>query len=106
LSTAIVFGSLAGVIGERAGVVNIAIEGQLLGGAFVSAYVGSITDNAWLGLLSAMIVGALLSMVLAVFSIKYLVDQIVVGVVLVALMIGLTNFLFSAVMSQDTQAFN
>ncbi|MDF1479117.1 ABC transporter permease [Leifsonia sp. H3M29-4] len=106
LSTAVVFGSLAGVIGERAGVTNIAIEGQLLGGAFISAVVASVTDSLILGLLAAMIVGALISMVLAGFSIKYLVDQVVVGVVLIALMSGLTNFFYSAVLSDNSQELN
>jgi ABC-type uncharacterized transport system permease subunit len=106
LSTAVVFGSLAGVIGERAGVTNIAIEGQLLGGAFISAVVASVTDSLLLGLLAAMIVGGLLSMILAGFSIKYLVDQVVVGVVLIALMVGLTNFFYSAVLSDNSQALN
>ena len=106
LSTAVVFGSLAGVIGERVGITNIAIEGQLLGGAFISAVVASVTDSLLLGLLAAMIVGALISMVLAAFSIKYLVDQVVVGIVLVALMIGLTNFFYSAALSGNSQELN
>jgi simple sugar transport system permease protein len=106
LSTAVVFGALSGVIGERVGVINIAIEGQLLGGAFISAVVASVTDNLILGLLAAMIVGALLSMVLAGFAIKYLVDQVVVGVVLVALMFGLTNFFDSAALSNNGQELN
>jgi simple sugar transport system permease protein len=106
LSTAVVFGSLAGVIGERVGIVNIAIEGQLLGGAFISAVVASITDSFILGILAAMILGALLSMIIAAFSIKYLVDQIVVGIVLVALMSGLTNFFYSAALSSNSQELN
>ncbi len=57
LSTAIVFGALAGVIGERVGVVNIAIEGQLLGGAFAAAVVASTTDNLSVALLAAMVDG-------------------------------------------------
>ena len=106
LSTAVVFGSLAGVIGERVGIINIAIEAQLLGGAFISAVVASITDSFILGILAAMILGALLSMIIAVFSIKYLVDQIVVGIVLVALMSGLTNFFYSAALSDNSQELN
>lgn len=106
LSTAVVFGSLAGVIGERVGVVNIAIEAQLLGGAFISAVVASITDSMILGILAAMILGALLSMIIAAFSIKYLVDQVVVGIVLVALMSGLTNFFYSAALSANSQELN
>ena len=106
LATPVVFGALAGVIGERVGVVNIAIEGQLLAGAFVSAVVASITDNLALGLLAALVGGALVSMVLAAFSIKYLVDQIIVGVVLNALVIGITNFFYAAVLSENSQETN
>ena len=106
LATPVVFGALAGVIGERVGVVNIAIEGQLLAGAFVSAVVASITDSLALGLLAALIGGALVSMVLAAFSIKYLVDQIIVGVVLNALVIGITNFFYAAVLSENSQETN
>lgn len=106
LATAVIFGSLAGVLGERVGVVNIAIEGQLLGGAFTAAVVASVTDSLLLGVLAGMVTGALLSMVLAAFSIKYLVDQVIVGVVLIALMIGLTNFFYSAALSANSQELN
>jgi simple sugar transport system permease protein len=106
LSTAVIFGSLAGVIGERVGVVNIAIEGQLLGGAFTAAVVASVTDNLYVGLLAGMITGALISMVLVTFSIKYLVDQIIVGVVLITLMFGLTNFFYSAALADNGQTLN
>jgi len=106
LATPVVFGSLAGVIGERVGIVNIAIEGQLLAGAFVSAVVASVTNSLTLGLIAALIGGALVSMVLAVFSIRYLVDQIIVGVVLNALVIGLTNFFYAAVLNDNSQETN
>lgn len=106
LATPVVFGALAGVIGERVGVVNIAIEGQLLAGAFVAAVVGSVTGSLTLGLLSALLGGALVSFVLAAFSIKYLVDQIIVGVVLNALAIGVTNFLYAAVLNENSQETN
>jgi ABC-type uncharacterized transport system permease subunit len=106
LATPVVFGALAGVIGERVGIVNIAIEGQLLAGAFVSAVVASITGSLTLGLVAALIGGALVSMVLAAFSIKYLVDQIIVGVVLNALVIGLTNFFYAAVLNDNSQETN
>jgi len=106
LATPVIFGALAGVIGERVGVVNIAIEGQLLAGAFVSAVVASITDSLTLGLVAALIGGALVSMVLAAFSIKYLVDQIIVGVVLNALVIGLTNFFYAAVLNDNSRETN
>ncbi|WP_447350286.1 ABC transporter permease subunit, partial [Salmonella enterica] len=82
LSVPLVFVALGGVIGERVGVVNVAIEGQFLLGAFAAAVIGSITQNPFIGLLGAMVGGVLVSFVLAAFSIKYLVDQVIVGVVL------------------------
>ncbi|MDR2255338.1 MAG: ABC transporter permease [Arthrobacter sp.] len=106
LGIPLIFGTLSGVLGERSGVVNIAIEGQLLGGAFSAALMGTITGNAYLGLISAAVAGALVSMVLAVFAIKYLVNQIIVGVVLNVLVSGLTGFLFGQVMTANPEAFN
>lgn len=106
LSTAIVLGALAGVIGERVGIVNIAIEGQLLGGAFVAAVVASTTGNYLLAVVAAMVTGALISMVLAAFSIVYLVDQVVVGVVLIGLVTAITNFFYSAVLGPNSAQFN
>jgi ABC-type uncharacterized transport system permease subunit len=101
LSTPLIFGALGGVISERVGVVNVAIEGQLLAGAFVSALVASATGSAYVGLVGAMIAGVLVSMVLAVFSIRYLVDQVIVGVVLNVLVTGLTSFLYSQVLARS-----
>lgn len=106
LSTPIVFGALAGVIGERVGIVNIAIEAQLLGGALTAALVASTTDNYLVALIAAMVVGALIAMVLAAFSIVYLVDQVVVGVVLIGLVTAITNFLYAEVMSVNSAELN
>jgi simple sugar transport system permease protein len=106
LAVPLVFGSLSGVLCERVGVVNIAIEGQLLGGAFTAAMVATMTRSPLLGLLAAAAAGAVVSMVLAFFSIKYLVNQIIVGVVLNVLVSGLTGFLFSTVMQANKAQFN
>ena len=106
LSVPLIFGALGGVISERVGVVNVAIEGQLLAGAFVSAVVASVTQNLVLGLLAAMVAGVLVSFVLAAFSIKYIVDQVIVGVVLNVLVTGLTSFLFSKVLSPNADLLN
>jgi simple sugar transport system permease protein len=106
LSTPIVLGGLAGVLGERVGVVNIAIEAQLLVGAFVAAFVASSTGSYLVALIAAMVAGALVSVILAVFSIRYLVDQVVVGVVLIGLVSAITNFLYSAVLSQNSAELN
>lgn len=106
LSVPLIFGSLSGVISERVGVVNIAIEGQLLAGAFTSAIVASATGNPYLGLLAAGVAGVLVSFVLAAFSIKYFVDQVIVGVVLNVLVVGFTSFLFSQVLAPNAAALN
>jgi len=106
LAVPLVFGSLSGVLSERSGVVNIAIEGQLLGGAFTAAIVASVTQNAFAGLVAAGIAGAVVSLVLALFSIKYLVNQIIVGVVLNVLVSGITGFLFTTVMQEDPELYN
>ncbi|WP_082418169.1 ABC transporter permease [Flaviflexus massiliensis] len=101
----LIFGSMAGVICERVGVVNIAIEGQLLVGAFTGVVVASATQNPWLGLLAAPLAGALVGVLLAFFSVKYAVDQIIVGVVLNVLCLGLTSFLLGTVV-RDTPGWN
>ena len=106
LSVPLVFGALSGVLSERVGVVNIAIEGQLLAGAFSSALVASVTGNPFLGLAAAAVAGMLVSFVLAAFAIKYLVDQVIVGVVLNVLVTGLTSFLFTQVLSSNTPLLN
>ena len=106
LALPIIFGGMAGVMSERVGVVNIAIEGQLLTGAFVAAVVSTLTGNLYVGLVVAMVASALVSMVLAVFAIRYLVDQIIVGVVLNVLVIGITNFLYSQWLTEDAADSN
>ena len=106
LAVPLIFGSLAGVLSERVGVVNIAIEGQLLAGAFISALIASLSDNLFAGLIGAVIAGALVAWVLSVFAIKYVVDQIIVGVVLNVLVVGLTNFIFSTLMVSNLPFYN
>nr|WP_271171192.1 ABC transporter permease [Microbacterium thalassium] len=106
LAVPIIYGALGGVIGERAGVVNIAIEGQLLSGAFTAAVVASITGIPFLGLLAAMVAGVLVGAVLAAFAIKYLVEQVIVGVVLNVLVIGLTGFFYSQVLQPNAALLN
>jgi simple sugar transport system permease protein len=106
LSVPLVFGALGGVLGERSGVVNIAIDGQLLFGAFAAAIVGSWTGSPWAGLIAAMLAGALVAVLLGVFAITYFVDQVIVGVVLNVLVIGMTSFLFSQVLAEHAATLN
>ncbi len=106
LSVPLVFGALGGVIGERAGVVNVAIEGQLLLGAFAAALLSSVTGSPFIGLLGAMLGGVLVAAVLAAFAIKYLVEQVIVGVVLNVLVSGLTGFLYGALLAPNETELN
>jgi simple sugar transport system permease protein len=106
LAIPLVFGALGGVLGERAGVVNIAIEGQLLFGAFAAAITASLTGSPWAGLVAAMVAGALIALVLGLFAITYFVDQVIVGVVLNVLVVGLTNFLFRQVLTPNAESLN
>jgi simple sugar transport system permease protein len=104
-SVPITFGALSGVLCERVAVINIAIEGMLLGGAFVAVVVGSSIKVAedylilgapvgsWIGVGVAMLSGAILAWALAVLAIRYRVDQIIVGVVINIFVLGLTSFL-------------
>ncbi|MFE1665542.1 ABC transporter permease [Microbacterium sp. P02] len=106
LAIPLIYGALAGVIGERVGVVNIAIEGQLLAGAFSAAVVATLTGQPLLGLVAAMVAGMLVAFVLAAFAIKYVVDQVIVGVVLNVLVAGFTSFLFSQVLQPNQATLN
>ncbi|KRA38280.1 MULTISPECIES: ABC transporter permease [unclassified Nocardioides] len=106
LAVPLVFGALGGVLGERAGVVNIAIDGQLLFGAFAAAMFGTIVGSPWGGLAAAMCAGALVALVLSFFAITYFVDQVIVGVVLNVLVIGLTSFLFGQILAENPEGLN
>ncbi len=102
----LIFGSMSGILCERSGVINIAIEGQFLAGAFMGAMIGSWTRDLWLGLLAGAAVGALLGLLLAFLSLRYAVDQIIVGVVLVALATGLTNYLTNQLLNPFQNTLN
>ena len=106
ISTPLIFGSLSGVISERVGVVNIAIEGDLLVGAFAGVMAASYFQTPYAGLVAAPLAGALLGSLLALFSVKYGVDQIIVGVVLNVLALGLTTFLYGTIMKANQGALN
>lgn len=105
LAVPLILGAMAGVLCERSGVINVAIEGQMLAGAWAAALVGTLLGS-WAGLLGAMAAGALVGLLLAVFAIRYLVNQVVLGVVLNVLALGLTGFLFDAFMQKDPQHYN
>ncbi len=106
LSVPLIFGAMSGVVCERSGIINIAIEGQLLFGAFAAAVMASQLASGYAGLIAAPIAGALVGAMLAWFSVSFRVNQIIVGVVLNTLIIGLTGFFFSTVLADDKASWN
>jgi general nucleoside transport system permease protein len=98
-------GALSGIICERAGVVNIAIEGMMLLGAFTAAFVGSVTGNMWIGVAAAVAAGVFLGVIHAVLSITYKSNQIISGTVINILATGVTSY-FSAKYLQTNEALN
>jgi len=105
-TTPLLYGSLSGVMCERSGVVNIAIEGQFLAGAFLGAMIGSATGVLWLGALAGAVAGAVFGALLAFLALRYGADQIIVGVVIVAFCTGLTNFLTETVLTPYQATLN
>ena len=99
-SVPITFGALSGVMCERVAVINIGIEGMLLGGAFMGALIGS-SLGPWVGILAGMATGGLLALGLAVLAIRYRVDQIIAGVVINIFALGLTSFLTSQILVRN-----
>lgn len=86
-------GALSGIMCERSGIINIAIEGMMLTAAFISVVVASASGNLWLGLVAGLVGGALIAGVHAVFSIRFKVDQIISGTVINIFAVGMTNYL-------------
>jgi general nucleoside transport system permease protein len=105
-SIPIMLGALTGVVCSRSGVINVGIEGQLLLGAFTAAIVASGTGSLWLGLVSGALAGSLVGVLLAVFAIGYRVDQVILGVVLNTLILGLTGYLYDALMVPYANTLN
>ena len=113
-STPLLFGVLAGVLSERAGVVNIAIEGQFLAAAFAASVMFSSTQSLGFSvaqsflasLMAAAVAGLLMGGVLALFTLKYLVDHVIVGVVVNLLATGLTGFIFQQLVARDPKTFD
>jgi len=105
-SIPIMLGALTGVVCSRSGVINVAIEGQLLAGAFTAAIVASATGSLWLGLISGALTGCLVGALLGVFAIGYRVDQVVLGVVINTLILGLTGYLYDDLMVPNANTWN
>jgi len=92
-ATPLTLGAMAGIFCERSGIINIAIEGMMLSGAFAAIAFASLFDSLWMGLLAASLVGGAMAALHAVLSVKYKVDQIISGTVINMLAAGGTRFL-------------
>jgi simple sugar transport system permease protein len=102
-SVPLILGALSGIICERSGIINIAIEALLLGGAFTSTVVGSAFNNLAIGAVAAIVIGSLLALLLAWLSIRFRVDQVIAGFAINFLILGLTSFLEGRVLVENPQ---
>jgi general nucleoside transport system permease protein len=93
-ATPLVFAAVGGIFSERAGVVNIGLEGMMLAGAFFGIYFAAATGSWILGILGAMVAGGTLALIHAIFTITFRADQIVSGFAINFLALGLTGYLF------------
>jgi simple sugar transport system permease protein len=111
----IALAALSGVICERCAVINIAIEGMMLTGAFTSALMGSVAANVWMwpgwlsmifGLLAGLLSGAVLGLLLAVLAVRFKIDQIIAGTAINILGTGITSFLSARILAEFQQLNN
>jgi simple sugar transport system permease protein len=101
MATPLVFAAMGGLLSERSGIMNIALEGLMLAGAFAAVVGTYYLDSPWLGLLVALIVGALSALVHAFWSIGLRSDQIVTGTAINLLAAGVTVFLIQRIWGQS-----
>ncbi|HEY7982960.1 MAG TPA: ABC transporter permease [Ktedonobacterales bacterium] len=99
--TLLLLPALGGVLSERSGVTNIAMEGMMLAGAFFAAVFALAWHNAWLATIMAMVAGALMALIHAVVSIRFRADQIVSGVAINIFAAGITVFLLDRIYGQQ-----
>ena len=92
-ATPIAFGAMSGIMCERSGVINIAIEGMMLTGAMIAVIFSSITGSLWLGLGAAVIASGILGVFLAILAIRFRVDQIIAGTAINIFALGITSFI-------------
>ncbi|UCC62388.1 MAG: ABC transporter permease, partial [Anaerolineae bacterium] len=102
-ATPIALAALSGIYSERAGVVNIGIEGMMLVGAFVSVVFASVSKSLFVGVIAGLASGAGLALLHAVLSIRFRVNQVISGTVIIILALGLTSYLQRAVLNLNPE---
>jgi simple sugar transport system permease protein len=93
IATPLLFAALGGILSERAGVFGVGLEGMMLAGAFAGVMATHATDNAAVGLLASALGGAVLAAVVAIATVRFCADQMVTGLAVNILSLGLTSFL-------------
>ncbi|MGN6459566.1 MAG: ABC transporter permease [Pseudolabrys sp.] len=93
LATPILLAALGEIIAERAGVLNVGLEGMMLVGAFAGFVIAQGTGNPWIGIAAGLFAGCLLGLLFAFFTVTLVVDQIVCGITINLLALGLTGYL-------------
>jgi simple sugar transport system permease protein len=96
LATPLILAALGGLYSERAGVINIALEGIMLTGAFTAAVMTYFTHSPWIGMLVAMVAGVMIALLHGVATIRYRADQVVSGTAINILLLGVPPLLLGA----------
>jgi simple sugar transport system permease protein len=100
-STPLVLGALCGLLGERSGIINIGIEGQMLMSAFIGFLVNVWTGNLFIAVLAGVLAGAILGLFLAFMSVALKLDQIIGGTVINIIALGLTGYFYQVGLSTE-----
>ena len=96
LATPLLLAAIGGLFSERSGVINIALEGLMLAGAFTAAAVTHYVGNPWIGLSAAILAGVLVAGIHATACIRFKADQVVTGTAINILFLGLPAFISGA----------
>jgi len=92
--TPLLLGTLGEILAERSGVLNLGVEGVMLLGAFFSFYVAFTTGNLWLGLLAAIVMGAIMGVVIAIVNVTLQAQQGISGIGIYLFGLGMSDLLF------------